>query len=197
MAFLSVPKTGTTAYEQALRKYADIVFTKRVKHMTVGKYHTRFAPFLEKSFGQRPERLAVMRDPIEQIRSWYRYRSAERLGRGRKSTGGLSFDEFVLDVISDRPPAYAGIGSQFKFLSIRDGSVPVHHLFLYENQPLLREFLEDRFEDEITFKERNVSPTVDAPLSRDVEKKLRAARPEEFALYARIQDAGGVLRQDF
>ncbi|SHJ35577.1 hypothetical protein SAMN05444000_107169 [Shimia gijangensis] len=194
LAFLSVPKTGSTAYETALRPQADIIFTKRYKHMTVGKFHNKTAPFLKKSLRLEPERIAVMRNPVDQIRSWYKFRSPERLGDDFRNTGQMSFDEFVLDVISDAPSPAACIGSQFGFLSIRDGSVPVHHLFAYEKQPLIRAFLAERFEEEIKLKPRNVSPHVYAPISPEVEQKLRIARAQEFDLYARIIDHDGVLR---
>lgn len=193
LAFFSVPKTGSTAYEMALRPHADMIFTKRYKHMTLGKFHNKLGPFLEKNFRTAPERMAVMREPVDQIRSWFKFRNPERMGDSSRSTGQMSFDEFVLDVISDTPSETAAIGSQFSFLSIRDDSVPVHYLFAYERQPLIRGFLENRFEEELNFKPRNVSPDVDAPISPEVERKLRAARPQEFDLYARILDADGVL----
>ena len=93
-AFLSVPKTGSTAYALALRKRADIAFTKGVKHMTVGKYHAKFAPFLKDTYGLTPERFAVIRDQIDHARSWYKYRSPQRMDP-KPSTchGGVSFDE--------------------------------------------------------------------------------------------------------
>ena len=194
LAFFSVPKTGSTAFETALRARADIIYTKRYKHMTVGKFHNKLGPFLKKTMRLNPERMAVMRDPIEQIRSWYKFRNPERLGDDIRNTGQMSFDEFVLDVISDTPSEAANIGSQIRFLSIRDGSVPVHHLFSYENQPQIRKFLTERFGEEMTIKPKNVSPDIDAPISVDVEQKLRAARTKEFDLYARIMDHGGVLR---
>lgn len=194
LTFFAVPKTGTTAYSMALKTHADIVFAKRVKHMTVGKYDSRFAPFLSKTFGLQPERLAVMRDPVDQLRSWYKYRSRRKLRDSDTSTDGLSFDAFVLDAISDTPTVSKGIGSQLRFLSVRDGSVPIDLLFAYEEQAMLRDFLEDRFEAELLLKPKNVSPDIPAPISPEVEAQLRAARPQEFALYARITEAGGMLR---
>ncbi len=194
LAFLSVPKTGTTAYELALRPAADIVFTKATKHMTVGKFHARFAPFLEHTYGLRPERIAVMRDPVDVIRSWYRYRSPDRMGDNKHCHGGVSFDDYVLDVISDKPSRPAGIGNQHSFLTLAGRGLPIHHLFAYDRQRLLRDFLAERFGREVEPRQKNVSPEIPAPLSPDVEAKLRAARAAEFALYDRIQQADGVLR---
>ena len=156
----------------------------------------RIAPFLAEAFDLRPERFAVMRAPEEQIRSWYRYRAGQRQTGSEASTQGLTFDQFVADVISDTPPPHAGIGSQHRMLTSGKGAVLVHHLFAYENQPALRQFLSDRFGEDIVLKPKNVSPTVDAPLSDEMRARLRAARAEEFALYDRLIAAGGHLITD-
>lgn len=99
LAFLAVPKTGTTAIEMALRPRADIIFTKRRKHTPATKYRNKVLPFLEDAMQVRPAAFAVMRDPVEQIRSWYRYRASPRLKGTARSTNGCSFDDFVLEVI--------------------------------------------------------------------------------------------------
>ncbi|MGH1466498.1 MAG: hypothetical protein ACRBBQ_14180 [Cognatishimia sp.] len=194
LAFLATPKTGSTAYEMTLRKHADIVFAKRRKHMTAGQFQRKMTPFLDDFYGISPERLAVMRHPIEQIRSWYRYRTAPKSGRSDASTANLSFDDFVLAVLQEPQPKFAAIGSQYGFLSMADGSVPVHHLFAYEAQSTLRKFLEQRFDEKLSFPNKNVSPPKPAPLSPEVEQKLRQARAAEFALYDRIQQADGHLQ---
>ncbi len=193
LAFIAVPKTGTTAVEMALKPRADIVFTKRRKHMPAHRFHNKVAPFLEDTFGLKPERFAVMREPEEQIRSWYRYRRGDRQQKSDKSTFDLSFDQFVLDVISKDPPAHAGIGSQLNMLTNGKGKVLVHHLFAYEAPTLFHGFLNDRFKDVIVLKEKNVSPPADAPLSDDVRAQLRAARADEFALYEQVTASGGHL----
>lgn len=192
LAFIAVPKTGTTAVEMALRPHADIIFTKGRKHMPVQKFHKRVAPFLDSAFGLRPDRMAVIREPEEQIRSWYRYRSGDRQKGSENSTFDISFDEFVRDVISDDPPPHAGIGSQWNMVTGR-GQVLVHHLFAYEHQPLLRAFIDDRFGEQIEVKAKNVSPQAEAPLDPATRKALRKARAKEFALYDRIVEAGGHL----
>jgi hypothetical protein len=193
LAFLAVPKTGTTAFEMALRPRADIILTKRRKHLTATRFHNKVAPFLADTFDLTVETMAVMRDPVEQIRSWYRYRSGPRQKGTQASTNGCSFDDFVLAVISDDPPPFAGIGSQFNFVTSGKGKVLVTHLFAYENQPVFHTFLAQAFGEEIVLKQKNVSPPANAPLSAPVEAKLRKARAEEFALYDRITAAGGHL----
>jgi hypothetical protein len=195
LAFLAVPKTGTTAIEMAQRKHADIVFAKRRKHMTAGQFHRRMGPFLKDFYNLEPERLAVIRNPLDQVRSWYRYRTKPKSGRSDAETSQISFDDFVRMVLQDPQPPVAAIGSQLGFLSMHDGSVPVHHLFAYEAQIKLRRFLEERFEERLSFPERNVSPPKPTPISPEVEAEFRAARADEFALYERALHAGGHLVQ--
>lgn len=194
LAYFAVPKTGTTSLSNALKPYADIQFGKRFKHMTLGKFHTGLAPFLDKTFKFQPERVAVIRDPVDQLRSWYKYRKRPKIRHTAQSTIDVSFDEFALDAISDKPKVALGAGSQFQFLSIRGGTVPIHHLFAYERQDLVLGFLNDRFDTEFALKNKNVSPDFTADLSPEVEAKLRSARQKDFDLYARVQDNGGVLR---
>jgi hypothetical protein len=195
LAFLAVPKTGTTAVEMALRPKAEVIFSRNRKHINAQRYMRKIGPFLEDTFGVFPEPLAVMRDPVDQIRSWYKYRTADRLKGSNLSTDGISFDDYVRDVISENPPPHAQIGTQFNFLTDGSGAVQVEHLFAYENQHTFRQFLSERLEEPVEIAPRNVSPPMDAALSDDVAALLRAARADEFALYDRLLAAGGYLHQ--
>ena len=135
-----------------------------------------------------------MRNPVEQIRSWFRYRQAVDEANSERSTEGRSFDDFVLAVIADEPPVFAAIGSQYNFLTSSRGRLLVAHLFSYEAQPVFRTFLTDRFGDDLKFKQKNVSPNADTTLSPEVEAKLRKARSKEFKLYDRLMAADGHLQ---
>ncbi|QBF30757.1 sulfotransferase family 2 domain-containing protein [Thalassococcus sp. S3] len=193
LAFLAVPKTGTTAIEMALKSRADIIFTKRRKHMTAQRFHNQMAPFLAASFDLRPERIAVMREPEEQLRSWYRYRQRVDKDGAPRSTIGMSFDAFVQGLIDSDDPPFGGVGSQYRFLTSARGEVLVHRLFAYEHQPQFRAFLEDRFEEKLDIRQRNVSPTVEAPLDPATRTRLKERRADEFALYERVMSTDGPL----
>ena len=101
--------------------------------------------------------------------------------------------EAVMAVTADELPDYANIGSQHNFLTNRKGCVKVDHLFAYENQPAFLAFLSERLRFQVVLKQKNVSPPIDAPLSEAALKVLKAARPEEFELYAQLMAAGGRL----
>lgn len=79
LAMLAVPKTGTTALEAALRGKADILFKGRRKHMSAAAFDKHCAPFLRNAYKLTPERIAVIRDPLDHLRSWYKYRTREVL----------------------------------------------------------------------------------------------------------------------
>lgn len=82
LVFFAVPKTGTTSYQAALKGKADIIMrgAPAVKHLNMRKYERSFGPFLNKAFNLTPERMAVMRDPLDLMRSWYKYRSRSNPG---------------------------------------------------------------------------------------------------------------------
>lgn len=193
LVFLAVPKTGTTAIEVALMQHADIVFGKHRKHMTARRYYKVIAPFLAEALDVCPETMAVIRNPVDRLRSWYRYRKRGDTDHANHSTLNLSFDDFIRDVIRDDPPPYAQIGNQHNFLCDPAGDLMVDHLFAYERQATLRDFLTTRIGAPLVFKQKNVSPDIPAPISPHVEDALRDARASEFALHARALEAAHLM----
>lgn len=194
IAFLATPKTGTTAVEMALKPRAEVIFAKSRKHTTAARYANKVAPFLEDTFGVRPASVAVMREPVEQIRSWYKYRSQARLDGSKVSTKNISFDQFVREVVSGTPPERAQIGRQFNFLTDGRDTVKADHIFSYAHQEDFLLFLSEHLQHPVELGAKNISPKVDAPLGEEALGMLRAARSEDFALYDRVMAAGGHLR---
>lgn len=184
LVLFSVPKTGSTAMEVALKPWADIAFYKQRKHTPVGRYQRKIAPFLREAYQLEPETMAVIRAPLEHLRSWYRYRAP---------TLETNFDGFVQAVLSPTPPEWARIGTQFNFLTGAKGTLGVTHLFAYESQPVLRSWLDARMGSEITFKSLNISPQAETSISQTTRSAFEAHYAEEIALYARVVEAGGYL----
>lgn len=194
LTFLATPKTGTTAVEMALKPRAEIVFSKSRKHITALRYANKIAPFLEDTFGVRPASVAVMREPVEQIRSWYKYRSQKRLDGSKLSTKDISFEQFVREVVSDAPPERAQIGRQFNFLTDGKTRVMAEHIFAYENQEAFLMFMSEHLEHPVELAPKNISPKVNAPLSDGALGLLRDVRAEDFILYDAVMAAGGHLQ---
>jgi hypothetical protein len=185
LVLLSVPKTGTTAYQTALRGRADIVMADppELKHAPVYRYNRWLRPMFERVCGVELELMAVMRNPIDWLGSWYRFRQRPFLDGKPTSTKGLSFDDFVRAYCKGDAPAFANVGSQAKFLEGRPNGCCVTHLFRYEDQRAITAFLEDRLETKISLETLNASPRMDLSLSPEVERILRRKRAEDFELY--------------
>ncbi|KIN63728.1 Gamma-glutamyl kinase [Sulfitobacter noctilucicola] len=195
ITFLATPKTGTTAVEMALKPRAEIVFSKGRKHITALRYANKIAPFLEDTFGVRPASVAVMREPVDQIRSWYKYRSQERLDGTAQSTKGISFDQFVREVVSNDPPERAQIGRQFNFLTDGKTQVMADHIFAYEEQEAFLMFLSEHLQHPVEIPLRNVSPKVGAALEPTTLALLQDARAADFILYDELRSKDGHLKR--
>jgi len=188
LAFLATPKTGSTAIEAALDSLAALVVQRPpvLKHTTVQRYRRFVGPYLTAaSGGQDFTLVALMREPRDWLGSWYRYRLRNDVLDPRKSTVGLSFDEFVRGWCSATPPEFAAVGSQAKFLQPRNGQ-GVDRLFRYENIGHFVDFLEERLGCEVILPRLNVSPTGETDLSADTETLLRKAAADDFAMYEAI-----------
>ncbi|MDP5218645.1 hypothetical protein Q5Y75_15560 [Ruegeria sp. 2205SS24-7] len=194
LAFIAVPKTGTTAFELAYRRQADVALLGRRKHMPAQRYHSKIKPFLADTFRLYPETVAIMRDPLDQIGSWYRYRTRDELKGTDRYTGDMSFDSFVQDLLSDEPPEHAVIGSQHRMLTSKKGELLVDHLFRYEQFEIFEAFLTQRFGAQPELKTQNASPEMELELSPSTLHALHRERAAEFELYERLCDAEGHLR---
>jgi len=190
LALLAVPKTGTQSYEEMLAPSADIAIRhpQGMKHMSARKFYKKFIPLLDPSGAQGIETVAVIRDPLEWLGSWYRYRQRDGISGSANSTKGIEFDAFVEAYLSPTRPRFAAVGQQSKFV----GGPPalVTHMFAYENQAGFRAFLSDRLGREIAPPPPvNVSPRAKLSLDSGLEARLRAELAEDFRLHESLQTA--------
>ncbi len=192
LVLLAVPKTGTTALEQALRPHADaaILNPPRQKHCTLRRYQAQLQGFFEQR-GQHPmEVMAVVREPVSWLSSWYRYRTRDAIAGSPNSTKGIDFDSFVQAWLQDDPPPFARVGRQSRFVALDDGSLGVDHLFSHANLRGAVQFLEDRIGVKLDPGRSNVSPTLPTELSAPVLRRLHDEAAEEFALWRRVEASG-------
>lgn len=157
-----------------------------LKHAPVYRYNRFFRPMFEKMGAESMELVAVIREPLSWLGSWYRYRLRDDLAGRPASTKDVSFDDFVRASCDETPPAYANVGSQAKFTESRPNGTRVNRFFRYEDQAGLHRFLEDRLGDLPDLPAANVSPARDLNISRDTEQLLRTRRAEDFALWNSI-----------
>ena len=188
LVLLAVPKTGSTALEAAFQPFADGAFIHppRLKHMPVRRYRRKMAGLLEQD-GDAFELMAIMREPLDWLSSWYRYRSRPALEGQAKSTADVDFAGFVEAWLEDDAPDYARIGRQSRFLSGEDGTLGVDHLFRHDRMEEALGFLGDRVGATPKLGQRNVSPgEAVTDLPKRTLRKLHREAPEEFALWERL-----------
>lgn len=193
LVVLSVPKTGTHAYTQALGPRASMVVTDppELKHAPVYRYNRFFRPMFEKMGAPDMELVAVIREPLSWLGSWYRYRQRPALDGRPTSTKGMSFDAFLSACCEDDAPAFANVGSQAKFVEARPNGTAVAQFFRYEDQAGFQDFLRMRLGDLPEIPTVNVSPALSLSVSPEVEAQVRRVRAAEFALWESIPVRGG------
>lgn len=185
IVLLAVPKTGTTALEQALLPHASaaILDPPGQKHVSATGYRNRLSKFFEQRGKHPMELVAVMREPVDWLASWYRYRSRPHLDGKANSTRKISFDAFVDAWLGPDQPSFAQVGSQANFLCDGAGRVAVDHLYRYDRLADLVGFMEARLDTTLDLPRRNVSPPGPAVLSDEMRARLKREAAAEFTLW--------------
>ena len=190
LVLLAVPKTGSSALERAFGGLAStmILDPPGLKHSSARRYRREIEPWLTRG-GQWPhETMALIREPVDWLGSWYRYRLRPQIAGEDSSTRGVEFNDFVRAWMSPDPPAFARIGSQARFLCGPRGRLLVDHLFRYEDFDRALSFLNTRLGSEIAPGQVNVSPKLGLALSDDVQEDLRSHAARDFALWESARD---------
>ncbi len=198
---LSPPKTASTSIEQAFRPYSDVSMQRNpFKHTRYDEFQRFLQPWLDaKGFPRDSyEVVCVVREPIEWLNSWWRYRSREGLARPshpehRKYAGHLSFEQFARAYMESHPgersvkgdKRFARVGRPSKFAKSLPGEPEVDRIFRYERLDLLVGYLCGKVGEEVAVGFRNVSPERSFSLSEGCERELRRFLAPEYELYKR------------
>jgi len=190
LAYLAVPKTGGTALENALGGRASAIFRNPpgIRHALARDYERRYRKLFDRSHLKPVETCAVIREPIDWLGSWFRYRQRPSLEGHPNSTAGMSFDDFIAAYLQDERPTFADVGSQTQFIADKNGDLLVHHLFQYEQLDRFYSFLQTRLSHEFRTKPANVSPKGNVALSAKNEAALREKHPIDFQLHTALND---------
>lgn len=204
LVILSQPKTGTTALEAVLSPRASISVSKppELKHMSYRGFMKFVAPLIEAQTGldrSDYEVAAVMREPVDWLGSWYRYRTRDELKkpdnpRSVNFTGNMSFDDFVRDVCQPdaQQPQHARIKTPSWVALAGGDTIGVDRLFPYEALDSFFDYIIERTGKPIETKAANVSPKMDLSLAPETEEHLRARFAFEFALHGALTKGGHV-----
>lgn len=184
LVFLATPKTGSTALAAALEGLAAVSIQRPpvLKHTPSQRYHRFIAPYLKATSGSDFTTLALMREPLDWLASWYRFRRREDLDETPNSTRDMSFEDFCRAYASDPQPGFAQVGSQARFLT-PPGKPAVDHIFRYENMAGCVAFLEDRLQCQLELPRVNVSPPAPTELSAATRAQAELALAADLRLY--------------
>jgi hypothetical protein len=187
LVLLATPKTGSTALMAALRPRAHIVFDRppEAKHTPGYRYQRFIKPYVQNTAGGVPfEAFAQMREPIDWLRSWYRFRQRADVLGPHRSTADMTFADFVRAYMTDPRPPFADVGQQSRFLSGKDGAPRgVEHIFRYETPAQILGFIETRLGLRLELARMNPSPPAETPLPDALEADLRAYLAKDYAIY--------------
>lgn len=190
LVFLATPKTGSTAIEAALEPLASLAVQRppALKHADLASYHAFIAPWLKAATGADFTTVALMREPLDWLRSWYRFRLRDDDEAPVHEMEGVTFEQFA-DGYCAAPATgaqgmHADIGSQSRFLC--HGDRRVDRVFRYEDIEAFTDFMEERLDCALILPRLNVPPSVDVSLSRAAEERLGGVMAQDLALYAQL-----------
>jgi len=185
LAILANPKTGTTALDHAFAGTADLIIRNpsEMKHFTISQFNFRFRSMCEKFAHAPMQTMCLIREPVDWLGSWYRYRARPQIVGQPSSTAHLSFEEFVLAYLGGTRPEFAKVGDQARFAMAKENTDQITHLFQYEQMDLFIDFLNDRLGTSIVLPRVNVSPLASVELSRATKAKLHKKCADQFDLW--------------
>lgn len=198
IAFLCVPKCGSTSIERVLKKHCDIQFKGHpsVKHINARRYHRFVLPLLRKADPRNEiETFCVIRDPVDRLRSWYEYQTRPAIAnpkhpRHERYTGGMDFNMFIEAYLADKQPEFAHIGTQHEFVRLADGSIGVDRIFRLDQMDSIAAYLAKKLGKKVVIPQKNRSiPTDGLTLDEALAKRLRTALQKDYELY---ESNGGV-----
>ncbi|WP_022706746.1 sulfotransferase family 2 domain-containing protein [Paracoccus zeaxanthinifaciens] len=186
LVFLANPKTGSSAIEMALESLASAALQRpaMLKHTDVATFRRHVGPWLQAQTGEAFTTVALMREPVDWLRSWYRFKLRDDHDDPHHAMQGVSFARFAELYAADDGPSRLGIGSQAGFLT--DGDAHADCIFRYEQIQDFVDFLENRLDCAIELPRINVPPSVDVALSDEAEEDLRELMAEDMMLYDSI-----------
>jgi hypothetical protein len=178
------PKSASTSLEAAYRKHAnfDVGRGSRWKHLSWREYREAFGDYFDR---HDCETYAVVRDPVDLLISWWRFRQRPKIQNPShphhdNSTVGVSFRDWVDEWASDDPPPRAVIIEQSDVLMGHDGHPAPIRYFRYEDVQELARCLNQRIGVEYELTRSNSSPRIDVDVDTDwllsmprIQKQIR------------------------
>lgn len=186
LVFLATPKAGSTAIEAALESLANVAVQRpsQLKHTDLQSYRMHIEPWLRHVTGQTFTTVALMREPISWLQSWYRFLLRDDFDDPDHAMIGVSFAEFARSYANPASEFHRKIGNQSQFLTSEQDRAD--RIFRYEDMDAFTHFLEECLDFGISLPRVNVPPAVDVSLDQRQEALLRDFMRTDIELYHSI-----------
>ncbi len=195
LVVLEMPKTASQALRRTLKSYVRDLSDEH-RHGGYRAFKRHLYPALVKEWDGTVECCCVVREPLAQTESWYRYRQRAEIAGTEKSTAGLEFEDYIEALLSEEPPPFVQTGRQAIFTRWDGAETKVDHVFDYQRLDNLLAFLGGRLCTRLQLPRRNQSTgPMPRPLPPQLQARFAAAYAEDYALYQAVQKAGGHLQR--
>lgn len=182
--FFASTKSASTAIEMALEPFASVAITSppEVKHMNVRDFEREIVPELD--YGAGLDRFIVMREPIEWLFSWYRYRTREDLKGQSRSTANINFNRFVECYLSIPQPDFAKVGKPIRMMKDKKGKIAIQNIYKYAALNSLEAEFSERLGQHIKIPANiNASPEIDFDIAPGLFFDLEQYFKDDFEVY--------------
>ncbi len=194
-AFICIGKCASKSIEQAIKPYYSIKYGHRfARHMSAYNYQA-VKSFLDEAIPDNQiESFCLVREPIDWVFSWYRFRQRDELKDinhigYKSSTAYLSFNEFVDGVLQNPKRKPFNIRNQRCHLEI-DGYVGVDRVFDFNRMDLVQKYLSEKIGQQIELPVKNVSPKREFELDSSLEGELKDRFEEDISFYRKVSKLG-------
>lgn len=189
--FVANTKTASTSIEAALMRYSDIVRAGDPRRKHISLYEgLRTYPVVFNNPHHRPEayfKFGVMRDPIDWICSWYRYRSSNQVESPLPRN--MSFAEFWQQADWNIRYANGQKHLQNSMFTAPDGSLLADVVIPYPKVGEMFAEICHLLKVEAPLPRRNVSQRTDTgDIPDSLLAEMRAFYSEDYAFYDRLDE---------
>lgn len=190
LVFLCTPKCGSTSVEEAYAPYASVVLGghPKLKHVDLSGYESGFAPLTGKDLGSL-ETVCLIRDPLEHLRSLYRYLCRRTIQDRKRSQRGRRFEDFVEDFLSVDPSWK--MKTQLEFVQEETSQVGVNRIFALDHLDRFVDFMNERLGVRGSRPALNASAPASTSITSGLEAALRCRLAPDFALHEAVLRADG------
>lgn len=146
------------------------------------------------------ETFCLVRDPLEWIESWYRFRQRREIANPlspnhKYYTGQIPYNEFILEYVKrGRRAPWANLRRQIDFLSLSDGQIGVDRIFAMDDLQGVASYLSKKLGAPLELPRKNPSPKVKTELGQDAEAALRSHLARDLVIYDFVKSRGGFDR---